>query len=320
MTAANDTVLIRITGAITSTKLVRTGEDFEGSKIKQISVLQPAARSVGQGRWTNGSSTVVKLTLLTRQSIVARVLSDGTLVPLLRTGVFDANLGGTLALLGLPAIGGEGVALFAKQAAHSAAYDGIVLYAPTGTDFAPAAREEAGLGKFVSFSDPVTNDQGDILFYGVQKATELRKPNVTALWLTNGTDAPAIVAQVGAAATDAEGHALADTTWSAFSSFALPGGPGAGPIFVGQLAGRGVNGGSKLGLWAVDSGSVVRQILRTGQDIVTPNGTKRLASFTVLNALPGSFGARRSYSATGAVAVQATFTDRSQALLRLDVP
>jgi hypothetical protein len=43
-------------------------------------------------------------------------------------------------------------------------------------------------------------------------------------------------------------------------------------------------------------------------------------NFTLLNALPGSYGARRSYNATGSLAVQVTFDDRSQAILRLDVP
>ena len=42
--------------------------------------------------------------------------------------------------------------------------------------------------------------------------------------------------------------------------------------------------------------------------------------FAALNALPGSFGARRSYNSTGSFAVQATFADKSQGLLRLDIP
>ena len=324
VTAADDTALVRITGPSSGTQLARTGELFDQVKIKQISVLQPAARSVGQGRWTNGASTVVKLTLLSKATVIARITPDGTTTTLLRTGAADENLGYAFASLGLPAIGGQGITLVAARVAErgivTAANDGMILHAADGTSFSPIASEEVGLGKFVSFSDPVTNNQGEILSYGTRRAAEAKKPNINALWSWTGAGSPSVVAQIGQTATDAEGKPLEDATWSAFPSFALPNGTGAGPIFVGQLAGKGVNGSSKLGLWAVDSGGTVRMILRAGQDIQTPTGTKQVASFTVLNSLPGSFGAQRSYNSTGAVAVQATFTDRSQAILRLDVP
>ena len=324
VTAANDTALVRITGPNSGKQLARTGELFDQVKIKQISVLQPAARSVGQGRWTNGTDILVKLTLVTKATVIARIASNGTPTALLRTGTPYENLGYAFVSLGLPSIGGQGITLFGARLAErgvvTAANDGMILHAGDGVNFGPIASEELGLGKFVSFSDPVTNDQGEILSYGVRRAAEAKKPNITALWSWSGAGAPAVVAQLGETATNAEGQPLENAAWSAFPSFALPNGPGAGPIFVGQLAGKGVNGGSKLGLWAVDSGGAVRLLLRTGQEIQTQTETKRVASFALLNSLPGSFGAQRSYNSTGAVAVQVTFSDRSQAIARLDVP
>jgi hypothetical protein len=53
---------------------------------------------------------------------------------------------------------------------------------------------------------------------------------------------------------------------------------------------------------------------------IAPGVTKKLANFKLLDALPGSFGSRRSYNSTGSVAVLATFTDKTQALLRVDIP
>ena len=53
---------------------------------------------------------------------------------------------------------------------------------------------------------------------------------------------------------------------------------------------------------------------------VSPGVIKKVLSFRLLDALPGSFGSRRSYNATGSVAVLATFTDKTQALLRIDIP
>jgi hypothetical protein len=70
----------------------------------------------------------------------------------------------------------------------------------------------------------------------------------------------------------------------------------------------------------VDSTGLVRLILRTGSKVTLPTGEKAITALNVLNSLPGSFGARRSYNAAGSVAVQVTFSDRTQGVLRLDVP
>ncbi len=322
VTAANDTALVRITGAGVGQLLARTGAGFQGSFIKRVSVLQPAPGSPGQGRWSGAAHTLAKLALANGKSAVVRIENAGPQIQLLQTGQGDPGV--KLSGLSLPAMGGEGVAVqatLAIQAGVSAANDHVLLYAGEGTSFSEAVREEAGPGKFAGFSDPVLNDQGEMLFFGTQRPSGVPGAlKVSALWSSGGTAPPKIVARVGAPAPDTDGVPLADSVWSAFSSFALPDGIGAGPVFIGTMRGPAVTAQNKRGLWAVDSGGALRLLLRTGSDIQGLAGTKRLTEFTLLNALPGSFGARRSYNATGSLAVLATFSDRSQALLRVDVP
>lgn len=322
VTAANDVALIRITSSTDSTILARTGLGFDESTIKQISVLQPAARSAGQGRWNGPGGVLAKLTLVNGRVVLTRILPDGAKVPLLRTGVLNPALGTTLATLGFPALGGTGVAVLATRAKQpgviTAANDATLLYAPDGTNFAEVMHEEPGAAKFATFSDPVANDQGALMFFGTQRPAVPRTPSLSALWLSNAGAAPEVVARVGGTAADENGLSLPGAAWSAFPTFALP--DGAGPVFVGQVAGSSVNAQSKFGIWARDSDNITRLLLRTGRDLVLPTGTKRVAKFTLLNALPGSYGARRSYNSTGSIAVQVTFNDRSQAVLRLDVP
>jgi len=266
---------------------------------------------------------VAKLTLQDRRIVIARLVDNAPPVRLLQAVLPDPTFSPKLATLGLPARGGDGVAVLATKAAQSGvtgANDTTLLYAANGVTFTEVAREEAGAGKFSLFSDPVTNDQGTLLFVGTARSVGLGLPSKAGLWRSEGGAAPEILAQIGTAATGPTGLPLTDTTWKSFTSFALPDGVGAGAVFVAQVAGKGMPAAKKTGLWAVDSGNHPRLLLRTGTDVTLPDGAKQLTSFSLLTALPGSLGARRSYNGTGAVAVLATFVDHSQALLRVDVP
>lgn len=78
---------------------------------------------------------------------------------------------------------------------------------------------------------------------------------------------------------------------------------------------------NRLGLWTEDSAGTIRLLLRTGQDLlVAPGVTKKVTAFRLLDSLPGSFGSRRSYDTVGSATVLAIFADKSQALLRVDIP
>ncbi|MHA3772852.1 DUF7453 family protein [Verrucomicrobiota bacterium sgz303538] len=327
VTAANDLALVRITAQNSGTLLVRSGAPFDGASIKTISVLQPAPRSPGQGRWSGGTDAVAKLILSDKRTAIVRIKADGTLIKLLQSGAEDPNLGAKLAALGLPALGNPSVAVLATKAQTSgvgAANDSVLLHAPDGVTFTEVARENDSANvpdeaKFASFSDPVTNDQGEVLFFGTLRGSSVKNTNQSALWWTNG-GAPELIARLGNPAVDKDGNPLTDTAWKAFTSYALSDGSNAGPVFLAQLSGKGVTAQTKLGLWSVDSNGITRLLLRTGDEITMPTGSKRVTGINLLNALPGSFGARRSYNATGSLAVQATFSDKSQAILRIDLP
>lgn len=331
----NDTALVRITSRSTGTLLARTYQALAGSYVQQISAFQPSAKSPGQGRWVGNTDVLAKATLIDKRVVLVRLDANGLPTTLLQTGAPGSNFSQRLTTLSLPAMGGAGVAVLATKApatgTTTTTNDTTLLFAPAGSAFNEAATEDAaadvtgttnaaGTSKFATFTDPASNDQGAMLFSATLRGGVAPGSNLGGLWQTDAVSAPEPVARLGAHATDASGGELADTTWSNFVSFALPDGPNAGAIFRATLAGKGATTATNAGLWAADSTGLVRLLLRTGQTITLPTGDKKVSAFTVLNALPGSFGARRSYNANGSVAVQVTFVGGAQAVLRLDIP
>lgn len=325
----SDVMLVRVTGPVQGTLLARTGVNFQGSLVKQLSVLRPALHSEGQGRWQAAAATLVKLTLQDRRTVVVRVAANGDQTALLQAGADDPHFTPRLSVLGLPGAGGTGVTVLATKAALAGTIkttnDSAVLWAADGVNFSALATEDASAGvtggaKFAGFSDAVANDQGAVLFLATLRGGTGLGANLGGLWQSDGAGPGAPVVRLGAPATDENGNQMTDANWSAITTVALPDGPGAGPIVVAKLAGRAVKPSTKTGLWMTDSAEKLRLVLRTGTKLTLPTGEKTISAFTVLNALPGSFGARRSYNAAGALAVQATFTDRTQAILRVEVP
>jgi cyclophilin family peptidyl-prolyl cis-trans isomerase len=331
----NDTALVRITSRTTGNLLARTYQAHDGSYVQQISAFQPSAKSQGQGRWVGKDNILAKFTLVDKRIVLAQIDAAGVATTLLQTGAPGAKFSQRVTTLGLPAIGGSGVAVLTTKAlvtgTTTATNDSTLLFAPTGAAFAEAVTENAaadvtgtsnaaGTSKFATFTDPAMNDQGALLFSATLRGGVAAGSNLGGLWQTDGINAPEPVARLGARATDADGNELPNTTWSSFVSFALPDGANAGPIFRATLAGTGATTATNAGLWAVDSTGLVRLLLRTGQTVTLPTGDKKISAFTVLNALPGSFGARRSYNANGSLAVQVTFIGGAQAILRLDIP
>ena len=321
VTSANDAALVRITSASSGTVLARTGATLLGSSVKKLTVFQPSSASAGQGRWHDATGTLAKLALADKRVAFVKIANDGRQTLLLQTNTAGSGIPARLADIAIPALGGPGITVSvfkAVQPGVSKANDTALLHSSDGTTFTELLGEGAALGAFATFSDPVINSAGDILFFGSRRASVARSAATNALWLSDGVNTPELVAALGTAAAAADGTNLADTTWSKFTTFVLP--DGIGPVFIAQVKGRGVNGGNKLGLWAVDSVGTVRQLLRAGEPITLPTGAKTLKSFTLLNALPGTLGARRSYSGNGSLAVHVTFSDKTQALMRIDVP
>jgi hypothetical protein len=111
--------------------------------------------------------------------------------------------------------------------------------------------------------------------------------------------------------------------WKTFSSLALPGGD-FGPIFTAMLqkgaAGTPGPGGilsiDDFGLYAVDPLGAPFELVRENQPLLG----KTVKMFAVLKAVAGSGGVTRSFNATGSVVLLVTFTDRTTAIVRIDLP
>lgn len=329
VTAANDTVLIRQTNATIAKILLRENDPLLGSFVKTISVLSPASGSPGHGRWQANDKCVAKVTLTDKRTVL--VALDGNAVAvLLKTGD-QLSTGETWAKFGLPCIGTSGqnfaaLGTFKQRVANvSAKNDSAIAFSGDGTSFEVIAREGANAPdatgstvlpgqSFNSFLDPLVNDAGKILFTATLRGAGIKGSNKSGLWWGTPQNVK-LIARTGDLSPDENG---VPTTfqWSAFVSTALPGSSDGSPIFVAKLSGRGVNATNNLGLWAMDSTGKIRLLIRTGG---TVEGLK-VSSFTLLKAMNGVFGAARSYNSEGSIALSVNFKNKTQSLLRFDLP
>lgn len=160
-----------------------------------------------------------------------------------------------------------------------------------------------------TFRDPVMNADGAAAWLGRISGATTSDDDVLAFTTAGGT--PAIVAREGAAAPGT------GSAFRSFTSVALPDGA-AGPLFVASLrVGTGaVTVANDSGLWAVSSTGEIVLLLREGGDL----DSRIIKRFQTMEHVSGSPGQARSYNSTGSVIVLLTFTDRSQSILRVDLP
>lgn len=330
VTAADDTVLLRMTSAGTATVLLREGSDYAGSKIKSFSVLSPALGSPGHGRWHANDVVVAKVVLFDGRTLLVKIAPAGTVTPLLSTAdaATPVDPQAKWKSFGLPSVGsaGTGFAVAAvlqqKLGGVLAANDTVLLFTADGAAWSVFAREGAAAPVtpagplYASFFDPLIDDAGHVAFLATLQGAGIKAANKTGLF-SGPTNDLRLVARLGDPVPDESGTATS-AVWKKFTSLALPGGAGAGVIFLAETGGGDTTAKNKLALWAVDSHGALRRLLRTGATL-TPGGSP-LTGITLLNAVPGAFGAARSYNSAGAVALLATFADKTQTLLRVDIP
>lgn len=329
----NDMVLLRMTSPTAATVLLREGRvlaGIGGSKVLQFSVLSPALGSPGNGRWHAEGFLLAKATLVDGRALLVKIAPDGIATPLL--SIADAATpvapDAKWKAFGLPAVSGSGTG-FAVMAMLKPLRGGVLatdnsalLSSTDGTAWSVFARENGAVPGtsggllYGSFFDPLVNDMGEVAFLATLQGGGITPANQTALVAGPG-GGPHIVARLGSPVPDELGAATAAVV-SKFISVALPGGPGAGAVFLAKTSGGDTTAANSLALWAVDSQGKVRRLLRTG-GAITPGGSP-LTGLTLLNATNGSFGVTRSFNATGSIALLATFADGSQALLRADIP
>jgi len=65
----------------------------------------------------------------------------------------------------------------------------------------------------------------------------------------------------------------------------------------------------------------LQKLLAEGDSLSVGGTQKAVKNFTVLSAVPGAFGVRRSFTAEGSeVIVRVNFTDYTQAIVKIAVP
>ena len=108
---------------------------------------------------------------------------------------------------------------------------------------------------------------------------------------------------------------IPDSQWKSFDSLAIT---DRGPLFAASLVpGKGgVTAKNATGVWACDFTGAPRLLFRTGDTV----GGKVVKTFTLLKATVGNLGVTRSFNNTAQVVWLATFTDKTTAIIRTEVP
>ena len=328
---ANNSALVRVAHDGNGVILARKGSPVGGgvtTNISRISALFPARGSEGHGRSHADTAFTAKLTLADRSEALVSYANDGTPSLLLASHGSAAAVatGARWAEFGLPALSTDGGAIATLATLKvgpggiAANSDSALVFSDTPATLEVIARENgpapgAGGALFGAFIDPVVNADHTIAFAATLRGTGVTRSNALGLWAGDSA-APVLIARTGGTATDADGQPIAGAIWKLFTTHALPGCGASGPVFIARIAGTGITNTNNTGLWASDSAGLVRQLLRTG-DVLDG---KTISSFTLLNVANGPFDASRSFNQQGTLALRLTFTDRSQALVRIDVP
>jgi len=191
----------------------------------------------------------------------------------------------------------------------------LAKLAQTGTD---APGTDSAL--FSTLAEPVYNAQSETAFLANLSGPGVTKQNQSSVWWNTATGL-SLVARTGDTVPT-----VAAAKWSSFVSLVLP--DNAGPVFLAKLAAGSIDRGlpsdvkptTNIGLFALDANRARRLLVRTGDSLAVQGTTKKLSLITIFGAVPGSPGQARNYNAAGDLAFRATFTDHSQAIMRLHLP
>jgi hypothetical protein len=323
-TSANDLGIWVKEGANPLVLVLREGQDIAPSKkIKTLTSFAGGNGSPGQGRgWLidTGDSVQVlaRATLTDKSQAIVAVALDDLANP---TIVAESGAGSSFASLGLPATNGAAQTVFlgsltagdnvtkANSRGIFADLDGSGAYLPVVRVGGPAAPDES---TFSQLKDPVLADDGSIAFLATVQSRTVKGVGAQTLWWQPPGEEGRLFARGGIPAAETPG-----AQWKSFQSLAIA--ANRGPIFTGTLVpGKGgVTKATANGLWATDFEGNLRLLVQSG---VTQIDGKTVKSFTLLNANVGSQGTTRSFNDNAFVVWRATFDDKSQAIIRTEVP
>jgi hypothetical protein len=317
-------------------KLVRKGDPgfLPGETVKSFQVLQAISGSTGHGRGqASADRAVIQLSLsggtMPRQALA--LVNPDTMTEIAATAEV---LGGTVLpsatwkTMNLPSSSPDAtrIAVLGTLTADvggvtKTTAKAVMTSADSGATWDPLARlgvpaESLDPAAFSAIWDPVNSSSG-VAFLATVKGGDVNAGNNDAIWWkpTNGALAP--LAREG----DQPPGAPAGAKWKSFTSLALPSGD-TGPIFIAKLkpgatsTSERVTAKNDVALYGLDSFGALRELLRENQTIER----KSVKSFNVLKAISGSAGASRSFNGNRQVAALVTFTDRTTAIMKIELP
>lgn len=341
-TAANDLGVWVKDGAAPLTLVLREGQTIAGKKVGTLVSFAYGNGSPGQGRgWLRENNLVPGAQVLARvvftdksQGIVLADTGDPANPQILSLSgqsgdgspAIDAQ---TFASYSLPTLTRDDRNTFLASLTVSAAggvtkatAPGIFLKPALTGDYDtlvrvgdPAAVPGVAGAKFSVLKDPIISEDGDLAFPATLAGGGLKGITATTLWWKPLGLSVHLAAQGG----KQPGSDLpAGTQWKAFPSLAIAGGGGA-PVFTGTLVvGKGgTTAANATGVWTLQRTGDVRLLFRAG---VTQVGGKTVKTFSLLKASAGSAGVTRSLNDSAEVIWLATFTDKTQAIVKTLAP
>ncbi len=336
VTKRNDQVLLRLRTAGASAFLsegstLDLGDGAPAAAITKIESLIPAKGSPAHGRWHASDSALARVTLADERSTLVRIAADGSLDNLLTQNASAPEVAPTAYWAGidLPAGADDGRTAVVRGRLKSIASPGVppdiaryndsVIAFDDGGGFVVSAQEGSPApgtdgSLFGEFADPIVNDRGRIAVAAKLSGPGVKATNGGGLWW-GAPSALKLVARWNSPAPDVFG---ADTAavWAEIRSLVLPGGDEAGPVFLATVRGGGVTKKNQVGLWAVDSTGLLRQILRTGD----PLNDSTITGITALSTVPGALGASRGFNSDRKVIVRLAFRGNRQSIVVADIP
>jgi hypothetical protein len=327
VTAANDLALYAQDATHPLTLVLREGQVIGTHTIKTLIAYLPALGATGQGRgWATAPSTTMALALFVdkTQAVLSADITGAVTV------LSQSGPGGA----GAPAIANSTFASYsfpAMNAAGHSAFLGTLTLVPGTivkqnqraiftrfgtTSYASVARlseVHAGTGAFFNLlKDPVLAADDGLAFPATMKGGSATGLAANVLWWKPPGGALAILAQ----GAGQPGDVATGAQYKAFTNLAIA--STRGPIFAATLvSGKGgVTAASATGVWGKDFTGATRALFRTGDTIAG----KPLKSFTLLTASAGSTGVTRSFNNVGEVVWLATFSDKTTAIIRTQIP
>ena len=331
MTETNNRGLWAMDDSHPLTALLREGQMVNGKKIRTLIAFTSGNGSPGQGRgWLHttegGSSRVLALALLSgkMQAVLSADL-DGRVTTLSESGPSGVGgpgiAGANFASYGVPAANAAGYSAFRASltvgagGVTAANAEGIFLLTPPALLYTPVARTGDSAGttgaKFSVLKDPVLAGDGGVAFAATIKGGGVSGIARQTLWWKPPGDKLRLLAQGGG-----EPPTLPGAKWESFTSLAIT--ASRGPIFTASLVlgEGGVTANKATGVWAMASDGALQLLFRAGDKI----DGKKLLSFNVLKAVPGSTGVTHSFNGNGSVIWRATFADGTQEIIETTIP